>query len=198
MEFILPECYEVSFEPLFEHKPFWSVVNYRLAFTTRPSQLSHSSRTGTKPCTCFTWYRYRMWSDLIPVRMFRTGMRTGVNSYRYNISYRYHVNEYSATSGHQDKLVLEWNLYRYHVNTPKNQLTPVTPFCLSWQWTSGVLLITWVHCKSNKMVQFLLIMVRVLSLRKVRLVWKVIVLESTSFTSLPEVVPVLARYSSLF
>ena len=28
----------------------------------------------------FTWYRYRMWSNLIPVRTFRTGTRTGVNS----------------------------------------------------------------------------------------------------------------------
>ena len=36
---------------------------------TRPSQLGHSSRTGTKPRTSFTWCRYGMWSDFIPVRM---------------------------------------------------------------------------------------------------------------------------------
>ena len=33
------------------YKPFWSVVDYRHAFATRPSQLGHSSPTGTKPRT---------------------------------------------------------------------------------------------------------------------------------------------------
>ena len=117
MEFILPEWYEVSFEPLFEHKPFWSVVNYRLAFTTRPSQLSHSSRTGTKPCTCFTWYRYRMWSDFIPVREPEWARLVWLVPVQHFVLVSC-KRIYRATSGHQDELVPEWNLYRYHVNTP--------------------------------------------------------------------------------
>ena len=62
---------------------FWSVVVYRHACATRPSTLGHSSRTGTKSRTSLTWYRYRMWSDFIPVRQtewIRTRMaRTGTN-----------------------------------------------------------------------------------------------------------------------
>ena len=51
-----------------------------------------------------------MWSAFVPERNFRTGTRTGVNSYRYDyyrcgISYRYHVNKYRATSGNRDELV---------------------------------------------------------------------------------------------
>ena len=71
---------------------------------------THLIPVRMKSRTSFTWYRYRMWSYFIPVWSFRTGQRTGVNSYRYDsywykISYRYHVNEYRTTSGHQDELV---------------------------------------------------------------------------------------------
>ena len=64
-----------------------------------------------------------MWSAFIRERNFRTGTRTGVNSYRYDsyrcgISYRYHVNKYRATSGNRDELVPEWKSYRYHVKNP--------------------------------------------------------------------------------
>ena len=93
------------------------------ACATRSSQLRYSFHTGTNLVTAFTWYRYGMWSAFIPERNFRTGTRTGVNSYRYDsyrcgISYRYHVNKYRATSGNRDVLVPEWQSYRYHVNTP--------------------------------------------------------------------------------
>ena len=93
------------------------------ACATRSSQLGYSFHTGTNLVTAFTWYRYGMWSAFIPERNFRTGTRTGVNSYRYDsyrcgISYRYHVNKYRATSGNRDELVPEWKSYRYHVNTP--------------------------------------------------------------------------------
>ena len=64
------------------------------ACATRSSQLGYSFHTGTNLVTAFTWYRYGLWSAFIPERNFRTGTRTGVNSYRYD-SYRcgisYHV-----------------------------------------------------------------------------------------------------------
>ena len=93
------------------------------ACATRSSQLGYSFHTGTNLVTAFTWYRYGMWSAFIPERNFRTGTRTGVNSYRYDsyrcgISYRYHVNKYRATSGNRYEPVPEWKSYRYHVNTP--------------------------------------------------------------------------------
>ena len=116
MEVILPEWYKVSCEPSFlqvilEHCWLSTGIHY-------PSQSTQPLIffcTVMKPRTSFTWYQYRMWSYFIPVRMFRTSTRTGVISYRYdsysyNISYRYHVNEYRATSGHRNELVPEWNL----------------------------------------------------------------------------------------
>ena len=83
------------------------------ACATRSSQLGYSFHTGTNLVTTFTWYRYGMWSAFIPERNFRTGTRTGVNSYRCDwylcgISYRYHVNKYRATSGNRSELVPVW------------------------------------------------------------------------------------------
>ena len=72
-----------------------------------PSQVNAATYTRMKPHTYFTLYRYGIWSKLIPVGTFCTATRTGVNSYRYYISYQYHVNEYRATCGNRDELVLE-------------------------------------------------------------------------------------------
>ena len=69
------------------YKPVWSVVDYRQACATRPSQLSHSSRTGTKPHDTGTKcgqisYRYENRSELVPVQHFVLQVGTGMNSYR--------------------------------------------------------------------------------------------------------------------
>ena len=83
------------------YKPFWSVVAYRYACATCPSQLSHSSRTGTEtPHLLYmilvqnagrfhigtnVSYRYENRSELSRTDMTRTN---------------HELNEYRATSGH--------------------------------------------------------------------------------------------------
>ena len=67
------------------------------ACATRSSQLGYSFHTGTNLVTAFTWYRYGLWSAFIPERNFRTGTRTGVNSYRYD-SYRCGISYYVITN----------------------------------------------------------------------------------------------------
>ena len=110
------------------YKPFWGIVAYRQAVRTH--QLGHSSRTGTKTRTSFTWYRYRMWSDFIPLR---------------NVSYQYEnrselvplwlvpvqhfvlvsckrIQSYKWALG---ELVPLWNSYRYETRTGI-ELVPVS------------------------------------------------------------------------
>ena len=91
MEVILPEWYEVSCEPSFLQLDFWSVVAYRQACSTRPSQLGHTSRTGTKPriqnvvrfhtgTNVSYWYENR--SELVPVQHFVPVSCKRIQSYK--------------------------------------------------------------------------------------------------------------------
>lgn len=77
------------------------------------------------------WYRWYLWSNFVPGGTFQFDTNTFIPEWlppEWDFR-RYRIDQYRVLQWNQDKVALEWNLIRYHVNTAWVYCTKEIVFC---------------------------------------------------------------------